>query len=259
MRKYIVITGASSGIGYAAAKAFAKRGKNLILVARRTNRLEAIKKELEQMFLGIEVIVKICDLSDRSCTYSLYDELKKYSIEAWMNNAGFGDYSSVFEQNLEKIENMIKLNIEAVTILSTLYVNDYKDISNTQLINISSRGGYTLVPNAITYCATKFYVSSFTEGLAHELEVSGAKLKAKILAPAATKTEFGMLANNVQEYDYDQRFGKYHTSQQMADFLLQLYDSEKSLGIVDGETLAFRLEEPLFNYAGSTTYNQRFS
>lgn len=257
MKKFVVITGASSGIGYATAKAFAKRGKNLILVARRKNRLEEVKKEIEDSFSGIEVITKSCDLSDIPTAYSLYEELRSYSIETWINNAGFGDYASVSQQNLEKIENMLKLNIETLTILSTLYVNEYRDVSGTQLINLSSRGGYVLVPNAVTYCATKFYVSAFTEGLAHELKASGAKLKAKILAPAATKTEFGKLANNTQDYDYDKKFGQYHTSEQMADFLLHLYDSEKTLGIVDWETFEFKLEEPQMNYAGNSIHNQK--
>ena len=83
---------------------------------------------------------------------------------------------------------MIHLNIEALTIFSTLFVHDYMDIQNTQLINISSCGGYIIVPTAVTYCATKFYVSTFTEGLARELESRNAKMKVKVLAPAATRT-----------------------------------------------------------------------
>ena len=110
-------------------------------------------------------------------------------------------------------------------------VRDYKDVERTQIINISSCGGYTIVPTAVTYCAAKFYVSTFTEGLARELEEAGAKMSAKVLAPAATKTEFGMVANNVSEYDYDKSFGTYHTSRQIAGFLLELYDSGKVVGM----------------------------
>ena len=95
---------------------------------------------------------------------------------------------------------------------------------------ISSAGGYIIVPTAITYCASKFFVSTFTEGLARELQESNAKLQAKVLAPAATKTNFGNVANNIKEYDYDKSFGSYHTSKQMADFLLQLYDSNEVVG-----------------------------
>ena len=73
-----------------------------------------------------------------------------------------------------------------------------------------------------------------------------------MLAPAATKTEFGMVANNTSEYDYDKSFGTYHTGRQMAGFLLELYDSKNVVGIVDRESFSFRLAEPLFPYVGNS-------
>lgn len=160
-------------------------------------------------------------------------------------------------QDLNKIEMMLLLNVESLTILSSLYVRNYKDIPGTQLINISSRGGYVIVPNAITYCAAKFYVSAFTEGLAHELKAEQAELKAKLLAPAATQTAFGKIANDVLEYDYDKSFGRYHTNTQVADFLMALYDSEHTVGAIDGETFAFTLRTPVFDYAGGSLHNQK--
>jgi hypothetical protein len=87
--------------------------------------------------------------------------------------------------------------------------------------------------------------------------VSNAKLKAKVLAPAATKTEFGKVANNVDEYDYDKQFGTYHTSQQVAEFLLELYDSNYAVGLVDRERFSFELSEPKFPYAGNSAHNQK--
>lgn len=256
-QNYTVITGASSGIGYAAAKAFAQRAKNLIVVARRQAHLEKLKKEIEKRYPAVDVVVKICDLSIPANAHQLYQEVKAYPIETWINNAGFGNYDSVTHQDLNKIETMLRVNVGALTILSSLYVRDHKNISGTQLINISSRGGYCIVPNAITYCAAKFYVSTFTEGLAHELKAEQAELKAKVLAPAATQTEFGKIANDVSAYDYDKSFGRYHTSTQMADFLMELYDSNQTVGAVDGETFAFSLRAPVFDYAGSSQHNQK--
>lgn len=256
-KKYIVITGASSGIGYETAKAFASRGKNIIIVARRQEKLKNLRKEILEKFPTVDVVVKTTDLTKLKNIYQLYDELKSYKLETWINNAGFGNYGSVAEQSLEKVESMIHLNIEALTLFSTLFVHDYKDMEGTQLINISSAGGYTIVPTAVTYCATKFYVSTFTEGLARELKSSNAKMQAKVLAPAATKTEFGKIANDVTEYDYDKLFGTYHTSEQMANFLMQLYDSDKVVGAVNRETFEFRLLDPLFDYAGNSTHNQK--
>lgn len=256
-KKYTVITGASSGIGYETAKAFATRGKNVIIIARRKDKLNKLKEEILEEFPIVEVIIKVTDLTKSKNVYQLYEELKSYNLETWINNAGFGNYGSVAEQSLEKIESMIHLNVEALTLFSTLFVHDYKDIEGTQLINISSCGGYTIVPTAITYCATKFYVSTFTEGLARELKSSNAKMQAKVLAPAATKTEFGKIANDVTEYDYDKLFGTYHTSKQMAKFLMELYDSDKVVGAVNRETFEFKIFEPLFDYAGNSSHNQK--
>ena len=255
--KYTVITGASSGIGYETAKAFAERGSSLILVARRKDRLEALRQEILALHPMIDIVVKAADLSVPQNVFQLYENIKSYPLQTWINNAGFGNYGSVGNQDLEKISRMLHLNVEALTVFSSLFVRDFKDTEETQLINISSCGGYTIVPNAVTYCAAKFYVSAFTEGLAWELKAAHAKMQAKVLAPAATKTEFGKIANDVSEYDYDRLFGVYHTSTQMAAFLLELYDSDKTVGFVDRETFSFHLYEPQFQYAGSSCHNQK--
>lgn len=256
-KKYVVITGASSGIGYETAKAFAARGKNLIVVARRQNNLEALKKEVLEKNSSLDIVIKTVDLSILENAYQLYADIKGYSLETWINCAGFGNYDSIAHQDLKKIETMLHLNVEALTILSSLFVHDYKDVEGTQLINVSSCGGYTIVPTAITYCATKFYVGAFTEGLAWELKEAGAKMQAKVLAPAATKTEFGKVSNDVSDYDYDKLFGTYHTSQQMSAFLMELYDSNKVVGAVNRETFTFSLYDPLFSYAGNSKHNQK--
>lgn len=255
--KYTVITGASSGIGYETAKAFAARGSNLILIARRKERLEALKQEILTTCPTSDIIVKAADLSVPENVFRVYEEIKDYPLQTWINNAGFGNYDSVGHQDLDKIRQMLHLNVEALTIFSSLFVRDFKDVAGTQLINVSSVGGYTIVPTAVTYCAAKFFVSTFTEGLAWELKGSGAKMQAKVLAPAATQTEFGKIANDVSEYDYDKLFGTYHTSAQVAGFLMELYDSDKVVGFVDREAFTFHLCDPKFPYAGNSKHNQK--
>ncbi|MDD3223961.1 MAG: SDR family NAD(P)-dependent oxidoreductase [Clostridium sp.] len=255
--KYTVITGASSGIGYETAKAFAKRNKNLIIIARSKDNLEKLKAEILHYNPSLDIIVKNVDLSIASNVHKLYEELRQYNIETLINNAGFGNYSNVAEQNLNKIETMIRLNVEALVILSSLFVHDYQNVEGSQLINISSAGGYIIVPTAVTYCATKFFVNAFTEGLAMELKASNAKMQAKVLAPAATKTNFGNIANNIKNYDYDKSFGTYHTSKQMAEFLMKLYDSKKVVGSINRESFKLELSSPLFNYAGNSKHNQK--
>jgi uncharacterized protein len=250
MKKYTVITGASSGIGYETALAFAARGKNLVIVARRTEELEKLKTEIVKVNAELDVVIKTVDLSNTKNAYTLYEDLKEYEIETWINNAGFGNFASVGDQNLTKIETMLNLNIEALTILTSLYVRDYSTAEGTQLINVSSGGGYTIIGNAITYCASKFYVSAFTEGLAHELKEKGASMQAKVLAPAATETEFAKVSNDLEEnVKFEGLLPKYHTAKEMAGFMLDLYDSEKVVGIVDGLTYEFQLKDPIYPYA----------
>ncbi|OWA35257.1 oxidoreductase [Saccharibacillus sp. O16] len=247
--KYTVITGASSGIGYETALAFAARGKNLILAARRTEELEQLKQQIASIDSSLDVVIRSVDLSIAQNVYEFYESLWEYDLETWINNAGFGNFASVGDQHLPRIEQMIHLNIEALTILSSLYVRDYAEKEGTQILNISSGGGYTIVANAVTYCATKFYVSAFTEGLAQELKGKGLPMQAKVLAPAATETEFAQHALNVKEFSYDKSVPKFHTAKEMAGFLLDLYDSEKVVGIVDGLTYEFKLQDPIFPYA----------
>lgn len=249
MKKFIAITGASSGIGMSAARAFAAHGCNLVLIARREELLKKLKSDLEAEF-GIKAVVKAADLSNTDEVYRVYSELSDMYISAWINNAGFGDYSSVANQDLAKVERMIAVDVTALMIFSSLYVRDYRN-ENAQLINISSAGGYTIVPNAVTYCAAKFFVSAFTEGLAKELAESGCALKAKVLAPAATETNFGKTASSAEEYDYEAHFARWHTSEEMADFLLKLYDSNCVVGRVDRNTFQFELCDSIFPYAGN--------
>ena len=247
MKKYIVITGASSGIGAAAAKAFARRGENLILIARRAELLQNLKDEIAP---ESDVVIKICNLARSENVLALWDELKSYELKALINSAGFGDFGLVGEQDLQKTVRMIDLNVTALAILSSLFTRDYKR-KQTQLINISSVGGYFLAPGVVPYCATKFFVSAFTEGLSHELaQDKEAKMQAKVLAPTATRTEFGPMATDDAGYDYDAAFKRYHSSEEMAEFLLALYDSDACVGAVDRNNFKFSLGAARFDYAG---------
>ena len=246
--KYTVITGASSGIGYEAALAFAARGKNLIVVARRENELHKLKDNIQRINADLDIIIKKADLSESGQVHALYESLKDYDIETFVNNAGFGNSATVAEQNVTKTEKMLRVNIEALTTLSTLYARDYAGQQGAQLINVSSDLGYRIVPNAVTYAATKFYVSAFTEGLAQELQDNGSPMKVKILAPSMTETEFVKTARELDEFSYGDNVQKFHTAKEMAQFMLELYDSEKVLGKVNSDTYEFELMDPVFPY-----------
>ena len=97
--KYTVITGASSGIGYETARAFAGRGSNLILIARRKDRLEFLRQEILSSHPGLDIIVKVVDLSVPDNVFQLYEGIKEYPLQTWINNAGFGNYNTVGGRN----------------------------------------------------------------------------------------------------------------------------------------------------------------
>lgn len=245
-KEYTVITGASAGIGYEAAIRFAQADKNLILTARREEELKKLSDKIKtEVSENIDIIVKPADLSKTEETLTFYESLDSFFIETFINNAGFGDSKLVKDYNLNKLKAMLGLNVEALTLLSTLFVKDYFDKKAT-LINVSSVGGYNLVPNYVTYCATKYYVNAFTENLALELKKSNAKMKAKVLAPAVTKTEFVQRAKDTDGSVDHYANVKHHTAKEMADFLYQLYKSDKVVGIVDLQTYNFELRDPIF-------------
>lgn len=240
--KYVVVTGASSGIGYETAKAFANRGKNLIICARRAERLLQLKEEIQKEHTDIEVVVKAVDLSNEKAAIDLYRSLSGYDIEVFVNNAGLGNDGDITNPDLEHNISMIHVNVNALALLSMLYVADYKDTEGAQLINVASSAGYMMFPGCTLYGATKFFVSSLTEGIDTEMKSGGHRLRAKVLAPGATETEFEQAAHESAEHvDYAKKFHRYHTAEQMAEFLLKLYDSDKTVGEINFLTFSIRL------------------
>ena len=157
MKKYIVITRASSGIGAATAKAFARRGENLIVIARRAELLENLKDKIANISPDSDVIVKPCDLSRSENVLALWDDLKSYELKALINNAGFGDFGFMGNHDIQKMVKMIDLNVTALAILSSLFVRDYK-CKQTQLINVSSVGGYFLAPGVVPHIVAQNFL-----------------------------------------------------------------------------------------------------
>lgn len=137
--KTALITGASAGIGKALADQFTQHGFNLILVARRSEALEQIKQDLENRY-SIQVENQIFDLAVSGQTATLYDTVKHHKIDVMINNAGFGDYGLAWDADLNKVMNMVGLNVRALTDLSLRYIKDYVD-EDAVLINVSSVGG----------------------------------------------------------------------------------------------------------------------
>ena len=251
MNRYTVITGASSGIGRAAAELFAKRGRNLILTARREDRLEKMQSEFRREYPETDTLIYKADLSVKEQAYQFYNFTKSYCVETWINNAGRGYIKKADQQDVDTVLEMIRLNVDAVTILSLLYIGDYKDLEGSTLINVSSVAGYTLYKVNNAYSASKFYVGAFTEGLAKELNGDGHPIRVKVLAPSGVMTEFASVATGriVTEEMQKASGRKTMTADEMAGCLWTLYKSDKITGIVEKDH-SFRMYDGVFSYIG---------
>jgi short-subunit dehydrogenase len=191
--KTALITGASSGIGKELARIHASKGGDLVLVARRTESLDALKAELETKH-GIKVITFTQDLSEVHAAKKVYDFVQKSGIEIeyLMNNAGFGGHGEFVDRPIEKDLEMIQLNVSALVELTHLFLQDMKQRKSGKILNTASSAGFLPGPLQTTYFATKAFVVSFTKGLAFELRKSGVTVTA--LCPGPVKTEFEHVA-----------------------------------------------------------------
>lgn len=242
--KYTVVTGASLGLGRAIAIRLAKEGKNLILIARSKGRLDALKKELESIN-RIEVLVKVRDLGDMAEVNSLYEDIKKYDIENFINNAGLGHSFGIDENDTKITENLIGVNINALTTLSIKYVQDNLLNTGATLVNIGSVLGYMMPKSGVVYSASKFYVNAFTEGLYRELKLSGAGVRVKLLAPAYIETNFMNTAKQSKEFDSLEGVAKkYHKPEEMADILVEFLKTDYPVATIkDLETYEVEFRE----------------
>jgi uncharacterized protein len=189
MKQYILITGASSGIGYEIAQQLAALKYNLILVARSEDKLAALRQELSSKY-GIVVHYIPKDLSKTEQAIQLFNDIKSanYQVSHLVNNAGFGDYGSFLETSLENELNMIDLNINSLVILTKLFAKDMAARKSGRIMNVSSVLAYLPFPYMSVYSATKSFVLAFSETLAAELEGTGVVVTT--LAPGTTETAF---------------------------------------------------------------------
>lgn len=184
-----LITGASSGIGAAFAREFARRGSDVVLVARRRERLESLAAELERD-TGAHATVIERDLGRPNAGQELKAELDRLGItvSSVVNNAGFGVHGPLALADPAALSAMIRLNVEALVDVSRAFLPDLLDAGHGALINVASNAGYQPVPGMASYAASKAFVISFTEALWHELKGSGVRVLA--ISPGPTRTEF---------------------------------------------------------------------
>lgn len=189
MNEYILITGASSGIGYEMARQLARKNFNLILVARRVDQLRQLRGELIQKH-NIRVDYLPYDLAEPHAAQDLYQQIqeKKYVVTGLINNAGFGDYGDFVEMPLKNDENMIAVNITAVVGLTKLFGADMAKRGKGRIMNVASLLSFLPFPYYSVYSATKSFVLAFTETVAEEMEGTGVTVK--VLCPGPVETDF---------------------------------------------------------------------
>ncbi len=185
-----VITGASSGIGTDMARVLSKMGYDLIITARREDRLLSLAKELPT-----NVTVIPADLSIPENCLEFFEKIKNEGFDFAINNAGFGLFGGFDKTDLETELDMIDLNINAVHILSKKFVQYFENRGGGRILNVSSSAG--LMPGGplmATYYATKSYVVSLSLGIYEELRRKNSKTKISILCPGPVNTEFNAVA-----------------------------------------------------------------
>ncbi len=184
-----LITGASSGLGAEFAERFAARGANLVLVARRTARLEDLARKLSDAH-GVSVTTLSKDLSRQGAGAEVRDELdgRGIRIDTLINNAGFATRGPLVEEDPAVIASEIAVNVASLVDMTRAFLPEMLATGKGALINVASTAAFQPVPAMAVYGATKAFVLSFTEALAHETKASGLRVLA--LCPGATGTEF---------------------------------------------------------------------
>lgn len=190
----VLITGASSGIGRELARCFAEGGSDLVLVARREDRLRELARNLTSRH-GVKVRVLPKDLNLPAAGREIEDDLRNAGtqVDVLVNNAGFGDRGAFAELELQRQMKMVQVNMGAVTDLTRRFLPGMIERRRGGILNIASTAAFQPGPFMSVYYATKAYVLHFSEGIAEEL--AGTGVSVTCLCPGPTVTEFGDEAN----------------------------------------------------------------
>ncbi|HPJ23655.1 MAG TPA: SDR family oxidoreductase [Bacillota bacterium] len=188
---YVLITGASSGIGKELAYLYAADGNDLILVSRSEKVLNEIAKDIQNQY-KINVVVKPSDLSVKENCYNLFESVRSYDIDKFINNAGYGNLGEFQKTSLDLELNMLDLNIVSVQILTKLFIQNF---NKGTVVNVSSMAAFLPTPTLATYAASKSYVYQFSRAIDYELQRRHTDLRVLSVNPGPVKTNFNERAN----------------------------------------------------------------
>jgi len=187
--KIALITGASSGLGEKFAYLLAEQGCGLVLVARRQEKLEELKKALKEQY-HIAVVTIVCDLALPAAAETLVDQLNflGLKIDIFINNAGVGVGGAFTQNSVQDLKNMLNLNVVNQAILTNLIAKEMVQRKNGFILLVSSIGGEIITPQLLAYCGTKAFVTSLGVGL--HAEVAAYNVHCTTLAPGSMMTGF---------------------------------------------------------------------
>src|ERR1700758_549321 len=195
-----LVTGGSAGIGREFARQLAPVVGTMILVARRSERLEALELELKVINPDLEVFYRALDLRN-------HDDLAKFcnwleesglAVDLLINNAGLGDRGRFIDSDWDKVNAMLRVNIDALTYLTYRILPSMRESGCGAILNVSSVVGSLPVPTLAVYAASKDYVTSFSEALRAELRSSN--ISVTVLCPGPVPTEFHSVATRTDEH-----------------------------------------------------------
>ena len=178
--KTALITGASSGIGAACAKALANNGAKVVLTGRNQTTLEQLSEEIGGRYM-------VADISQNDEVIKLFDEIGE-SIDILVNNAGIAPKASIIEGKIESFEDLLRVNVLAVVHCCQLAIKKFDPSTGGQIINISSMSGHRVPPSGGFYAATKFAVRAVTEALRYELKIQKNKTRVSMISPGFVDT-----------------------------------------------------------------------
>lgn len=186
--KTILITGASSGIGKASAELFAKNGANIILVARDEEKLNKVNQEISHK--NIKTLACRCDVSDKNQVKQMTDTvIEKFDkIDVLVNNAGFAIYGSVSNTSIDDIESQMRTNYLGMVYCTKNLLPYMLKQKSGHIVNVASVAASFGLPGIASYCASKFAMLGFSEGLKHELKGTGVDVT--VVSPIMVRTNF---------------------------------------------------------------------
>jgi short-subunit dehydrogenase len=187
MKNSVLITGATSGLGLAYAKEYAKMGFNLIITGRREEKIRKNGRYIEEKY-GVKVKVVIVDLSHERGVNELLHQIKEDEIEVLINNAGFGLKPIFLDVSKEEMDGIMFLQMNAVVILTQSILKQMLTRNSGTIINISSDGAFAVMPRNVLYSSTKLFVLNFTEGL--YMELIDSDIHVQVVCPGFIDSDF---------------------------------------------------------------------